>query len=236
MFFVLTRDDPFVCIDIDKIDLIKDISFLKDFKNTYQEVSTSGNGLHIFLKGDIPKNINNQENHVEMYKENKCIAMTADVLDESNLEIKELQSALDKLYKNYAPRQSTIEKIEKFKSILESNSSNEVPSIDKVIETMCKYNKSASDLFYGNFLSEDHSKDDFRLILFLNSFTHGNKEMMREIFLKSALNRSDDKSKRKNEQEYLRYLDKTIDKVIDNCKCNFWKYDYHRKKRGDLLE
>ena len=37
---------------------------------------------------------------------------------------------------------------------------------------------------------------------------------MKSIFLKSALNRSDDRSKRNNIAAYERYLDKSIEKAI----------------------
>lgn len=43
-------------------------------------------------------------------------------------------------------------------------------------------------------------------MLLLNSYTHGNEMLMKDIFLKSVLNRIDDKSKRKNEEAYIRSL------------------------------
>ena len=65
--FALSRDDPFVCIDLDNVEgnILK--MFQMDFNNTYKEISQSGNGVHIFVKGQIEKNFNNQlkctENH-----------------------------------------------------------------------------------------------------------------------------------------------------------------------------
>ena len=43
------------------------------------EISQSGKGLHIFAKGSIKKNFNNQIEKVEMYHENRCIAMTGEL-------------------------------------------------------------------------------------------------------------------------------------------------------------
>ena len=76
--FVLSRDDPFVCIDLDRVDDSFG-DFLNDFHDTYREVSQSGRGIHIFTKGVIAKNFNNQIEKVEMYQENRCIAMTGNI-------------------------------------------------------------------------------------------------------------------------------------------------------------
>lgn len=102
--------------------------------------------------------------------------------------------------------------------------------ISIIIETMCKYNAKARGLFDGTMLSGDASKDDFLLLLFLNSYTHGNEYLMKEIFLRSALNRSDDKSKRKNEMAYLRYLEDSIKKAVQYGNQRYWDYNYHRKR------
>ena len=63
---MLSRDDPFVCIDLDNVDknLLK--MFQADFSDTYKEISQSGMGIHIFAKGEIEKNFNNQLEKVEM--------------------------------------------------------------------------------------------------------------------------------------------------------------------------
>lgn len=74
--FVLSRDDPFVCIDLDSVDNKKQDMFINDFNGTYVEISQSGMGIHIFAKEEIEKNFNNQLEKVEMYQENRCIAMT----------------------------------------------------------------------------------------------------------------------------------------------------------------
>lgn len=58
--FVLSRDDPFVCIDLDNVDNKKQDMFINDFNGTYVEISQSGMGIHIFVKGEIEKNFNNQ--------------------------------------------------------------------------------------------------------------------------------------------------------------------------------
>ncbi|EHL17353.1 hypothetical protein HMPREF9630_00520 [Peptoanaerobacter stomatis] len=96
--------------------------------------------------------------------------------------IKPKQKELDKYYKLFAPKDSIKEAIRKYQVM-----DDLVPYCNKVIEIMCRHNARAKALFEGSNTSGDPSKDDFALLVFLNSFTHGNAEMMKEIFLRSAL-------------------------------------------------
>lgn len=227
---MLSRDDPFVCIDLDNVDKSLLKMFQADFSDTYKEISQSGMGIHIFAKGEIEKNFNNQLEKVEMYQENRCIAMTGNIEQFGNSGVQKVQNELDKYYKLFAPKDSIRKKI------LTYRSSNIVPGTDKVIEIMCRYNTKAKALFEGSHTSGDASKDDFSLLLFLNSFTHGNAEMMREIFLQSALNRIGDRSKRRTEEGYLRYLDESIRKAVQGGNKRYWDYNYHRDGGGYDLE
>ena len=159
--------------------------------------------------------------------------MTGDIHKFENSSVRKIiskQGELDKYYRLFAPKDSIRKKI------LTYQSSNSVPEANKVIETMCRYNAKAKALFEGSYTSGDASKDDFGLILFLNSFTHGNAEMMREIFLRSALNRIDDRSKRRTEEGYLRYLDESINKAVKKGWGQYWEYNYHKNKGGHALE
>lgn len=210
--FVLSKDDPFVCIDLDNVDNKKLEMFIKDFNDTYIEISQSRRGLHIFVKGKIEKNFNNQLEKVEMYQENRCIAMTGNIYKFNDFVANKVllkQKELDKYYKLFSPKRSVREVIRKYQEAAEC-----VPDSDTVIETMCRYNVRARALFEGTNTSRDASKDDFSLLLFLNSFTHGNAKMMKDIFLKSALNRMGDRSKRRTEKGYMKYLEDSILKAI----------------------
>ena len=231
--FALSKDDPFVCIDLDRVDDSFG-NFLNDFNDTYREVSQSGRGVHIFTKGTIAKNFNNQIEKVEMYQENRCIAMTGNILKFGSMTVRTIkpkQKELDKYYKLFAPKDSIKEAIRNYQRM-----DNRLPDCNEVIEIMCRYNTRAKALFEGSNTSGDPSKDDFVLLLFLNSFTHGNAEMMKEIFLKSALNRMGDKSKRRTEAGYLRYLDESIRKALQGGNQRYWDYNYHRRKGGYSLE
>ena len=70
--------------------------------DTYAEVSKSGTGLHILLKGDIPFKGKNNLNGVEMYKTARFFIMTGDMFTNC-WDIEENQSALDQIVERYFP-------------------------------------------------------------------------------------------------------------------------------------
>ena len=158
--FALSKDDPFVCIDLDRVDDSFG-DFLNDFNDPYREVSQSGRGVHIFAKGVIAKNFNNQIEKVEMYQENRCIAMTGNIQRFGSMPVRTVeqkQKELDKYYKLFAPKDSIKEAIRKYQVM-----DDRVPDSNKVIEIMCRHNARAKALFEGSNTSGDPSKDDFAL-------------------------------------------------------------------------
>lgn len=226
--FVLTDDDPFVCIDLDNIkgnDMTLATEIMGKFMDTYKEISVSGEGVHIFAKGNIPKNINNQKERFEMYTSNKCIAMTGDVFGDS-LVLKDEQYNLRYYYEKFKIKESIEKEIHYYKTV-----SSEVPNIEDILRIIYKTNQKGRELFQGEYSTGDASKDDFQLLLILNSFTHGNADLMLEIFLKSALNRMGDMSKRRTEAAYIKYLNQSIKKAKEVGGANYWDYNYHRKTR-----
>lgn len=96
-------DNGIVGIDIDKgfegglmTPLCADIM---DACQSYTEVSRSGRGVHIFVKGNIPFSGRNNRNGVEMYKSGRFFIMTGDVLIFD--EMIENQDALDYIVEKY---------------------------------------------------------------------------------------------------------------------------------------
>ena len=234
MSFVLSEDYPFVCIDLDDVEETVLKMFQVDFRDTYKEISQSGKGVHIFVRGKIEMNFNNQIEKVEIYQENRCIAMTGNIYKLNDFVAEKVllkQKELDKYYKLFSPKKSVREIIRKYQEAAEC-----VPDSNTIIKTMCRYNARARVLFEGSYTRGDASKDDFSLLLFLNSFTHGNAEMMKELFLKSELNRIGDRSRRRTEKGYLKYLEDSISKAIQGGNKRYWDYNYHRSKGGYSLE
>lgn len=68
---------------------------------SYTEVSRSGRGVHILVRGDIPFGGRNNRHGVEIYKTGRYFIMTGDVLIFDTIE--ENQAALDYVVKKYFP-------------------------------------------------------------------------------------------------------------------------------------
>ena len=73
-----------------------------DLCKSYAEISKSGTGLHIFVKGDIPFKGKNNLAGVEMYKTARFFIMTGDVY-KNCFHIEENQEALDTIVEKYFP-------------------------------------------------------------------------------------------------------------------------------------
>lgn len=72
---------------------------------SYTEVSRSGRGVHIFVRGDLPFTGRNNRNGVEIYKSGRFFIMTGDVL--LFPEIRENQEAIDYVVSRYFPEVRT---------------------------------------------------------------------------------------------------------------------------------
>lgn len=241
--FVLTAEDPFVCIDLD--NCIKDgqinlfaKSIVKTFEGSYMELSASTEGIHIFLKGNIPVNLNQQNKGIEIYKSNRCIAMTGDIYSkhfEASTEVLDFDEELQKLYRSLtAASKAKSDENPRNRYRQDMPIQTGLPDTKTIIDTMCRVNPRARDYFYGTNLSGDWSRDDFIFLLLLRSFTHGNSHLMESIFLESALSRLGSKTKRKSDEAYLKYLRASIQKANQFGNSDFWNYDFKRLTQKEV--
>lgn len=247
--FVLVEEDKIVCIDLDHAIQDEKLSpmakeIIEKFIGTYMELSQSGKGVHIFVKGTIPKNLNLSSEGIELYKNNRYIALTGDVGDgiffpRSN-ELLEKEDELKKLYRKWAQgKTSTLKQIREYKyEPLNKFSRLDDLSLDEILTTMERTNRKASMLISGASLTGDHSRDDFTFLVLARNYTDGNPNLMKELFLMTPLNRLGSHEKRKDDRKYLDYVEKTIEKVLDLG--NFVAFDWSRyfqyKKRTRAYE
>lgn len=105
--FVLTDDDPFVCVDVDncrdaKTGQVKeDAEWLLTVIQSYGEVSPSGTGVHIWVLGKIPRNA--RRDRIEIYGSRRFITVTGRELNGlTQSAIGERDQALESLFSQVA--------------------------------------------------------------------------------------------------------------------------------------
>lgn len=100
------NDNGIVGIDLDDAVIDGNVSqlagLLVNMCASYSEISKSGTGIHIFVKGDIPFKGKNNLAGVEMYKTARFFIMTGDTALPYN-HIYDNQEALDYIVENFFP-------------------------------------------------------------------------------------------------------------------------------------
>ena len=104
--FVFSQHDEYAVIDLDnKLENPASPEELRRFEqiikafDSYTEISTSNRGVHIIVKGSIPKGVH--RNHVEVYSSGRYMIFTGNVM--RNLPIENRQELLTTLYNEMQP-------------------------------------------------------------------------------------------------------------------------------------
>ncbi len=80
--FVFSDEDDIIGIDIDNVQNLDSMTFndiIAGF-NSYFEYSPSKNGVHIIVKGKMPKNSGNRKGNFEVYEKERFFTFTGDVV------------------------------------------------------------------------------------------------------------------------------------------------------------
>lgn len=103
--FVLTANDPFVCIDLDNVrdpvtGVIEPAALDKIARlNSYTEISWSGTGIHIWIRATKPgTDCKSKDGKFEVYSHSKFIATTGNKLPGSPEGVNSRQTELDAIY------------------------------------------------------------------------------------------------------------------------------------------
>ncbi len=207
------NDDGVVCIDIDHCigengelnETAKEIISHID-NPTYIEVSMSGTGLHIFVKGH--KNTDKcRKDDVEVYSTKRYIAITAIPYKDMFQDVTENQALIDYVCDTYL----TAETI----PTTTSSSTTECITVLDDDELLSKaYHAKNGEKFRALWDGNDEgytspSEADLALMNILAFWTAKNAEQMKRLFCSS------DRMRNKIYRED--YLDRTIAKAISNC-------------------
>ncbi|MEN1969488.1 VapE domain-containing protein [Lentibacillus sp. N15] len=215
--YFISEHDPYTVIDLDDCIIngviTKEAKSIVESVNSYTEISQSGTGLHIFVKGNKPGNRSkNSKKGFEMYDKERFIVTTGNHLENTPLEINENQMNIDYLYSMYFPNKETEHK---------EHVQQSPPMSDEEILKIAHHAKN-SDKFkalmngdisaYGS-----HSEADQALCNMLAFYTQDAAQIER-IFLDSGLYR--EKSDRAD------YMARTIEKAINDLTATYQKQDF----------
>lgn len=179
--FVLTRADPFFCIDLDKTEdraeLERQIKVYQDF-DSWTERSFSGKGAHVWGIGEVSSG--RRRASVEVYSTGRYIAMTGNIINDQPL--KDCQELLTQLWNDLGGG-------EEKKQIYEGEEP-ENESDEKIISKASKARNGErfKALLLGQWENEypSQSEADFAFIDILAFYTQ-NKTQITRMFRRSAL-------------------------------------------------
>ena len=202
--FVLADSDPYTFIDLDDpkgdVSIIDAQKTIAESFDTYSEISPSGKGLHLIVKGKIPEG--RRRNCVEVYSSRRYMTVTGRTYHDKP--IAERQALLNSLW----------EELGGTKPEIEAEPSQDVRYTNEEIYKMgcsAENGKKFERLFRGEWQDyyPSQSEADFALINMLGFYSR-NVEQIRRLFLLSALGQRDKATKRKT------YIDNMIRRSFDD--------------------
>jgi putative DNA primase/helicase len=102
--FILSPDDPFTAIDLDACrnpktgELEEWAQELVGAFDSYAEVSPSGRGIHVFVRGELPPG-GNKRGPIEMYSKNRFFTFSGNHISGTPLTIEERDAKLAKVHR-----------------------------------------------------------------------------------------------------------------------------------------
>ena len=203
--FVFSSNDPYSFIDLDQSDdaaIINRQHEIYQSFGSYAELSPSGLGLHIIVKGTVPNG--RRRSSIEIYSSERYATFTGNIYN--NHPIRDAQNELDKLWAQLGD--STPQHFIYKGDIEEKQSDSEIIRIASEAANGDKF----QSLFAGNWqgLYPSQSEADISLINIIEFYTK-NRPQIARIFRSSGLG----KRAKAQRQDYINWMiDKSFDKEI----------------------
>lgn len=201
---VLTKDDPYFIIDLDKTSsnpqwILLHQQIHDDF-DTYSEVSSSGNGCHIIGKGELQgiDGFKNVEWGVECYSSGRYMIFTGNIYNQKP--IAERQNLLNKLHQAFRPT------IKVSPTSIEPSNLSDVELVNKIYSAA---NGSVFEGFYKSGYPEgsDRSSVDMAFMNFMAFYSVGAEQAIRLIkasaLANDRINGPKEKRKKFSREDYL---------------------------------
>ncbi|MCJ1804217.1 phage/plasmid primase, P4 family [Staphylococcus warneri] len=215
-------EPPYLGIDIDDIDddlhrfkqgdkLDNIVSEFNEAFKSYTEVSPSGNGLHIIVKGKIPGS-RRRKGNIEMYDSGRFFTMTGKTIGKYKDVTEVSEQVFKTIYEKYLP-DNTVKYPTTNNYQQNIHNLSEIDVINEMYKS--KQAKLFDDLMKGNYepYYTSHSEADMALANILAFWCARDYSQMDSIFRQSNLYRDKWDEKRKNST----YGEQTLFKAINEA-------------------
>lgn len=205
--FVFTDNDPFCGIDLDDTHGDRE-AYERQFKifrefNSYSELSPSGNGLHIIIKGEVPGGKGRRRAAIELYSRERYFTMTGNVQNPAPVE--ERQDLLSLLFEQMGGK---AEEYDYADEKAQTQSDEEILAIARGAANADKFN-ALYDGDWQPLYAGDQSRADFALVDILAFYSRNTAQITR-LFMASQLGQRD---KAKDRPGYVSFM---VKKSFDN--------------------
>jgi len=228
--FVFTDDDPIVGVDLDDCrdpetddvdDAARDII---DRLDSYTEVSPSGTGYHVLIRGELPEGRNRRGN-IELYDTARFFTVTGDHVDETPSRVARRQDALAAIHREYVQdtdSDTASESGSRGATDKEAATNGAVTvDVDLADEEVLEKATNAANgekferLWNGNTVGYDsQSEADMALCYLLAFWTGGDRTRIDHLFRESGLLR--EKWDEVHYADGSTYGEKTIERAVAN--------------------
>ena len=233
--FVFTENDPIVGVDLDDCrdpqtgDVDAEALDIIDRLDSYTEISPSGTGYHVLIKGGLPEG-RNRRGHIELYDRARFFTVTGDHVQERPSHIARRQDALVAIHREYVQSSDSDEQAEsgarggsadQSEPTGSTNPQVDNANVDLDDEKLLEKARRASNgpkferLWGGNTGGyESNSEADMALCCLLAFWSGGNQRQIDRLFRQSGLVR--EKWDEVHFADGSTYGEKTIERVISN--------------------
>jgi primase-polymerase (primpol)-like protein len=228
--FVFTNDDPIVGVDLDdcrdpEADDVDDAALdIIERLDSYTEVSPSGTGYHVLIRGELPEG-RNRRGSIELYDTARFFTVTGDHIERTPTRVARRQDALTAIHREYVQEveRDTVSESEHRDTADDQSPTTETAAVDVDLdlddEDLLEKARTASNgqkferLWNGNTVGYDsQSEADMALCCLLAFWTGGDPTQMDQLFRQSGLLR--EKWDEVHYADGSTYGEKTIERAI----------------------
>jgi len=226
--FVFTDDDPIVGVDLDDCrnpesgDVDDTALDIIERLDSYTEISPSGTGFHVLIKGELPDG-RNRRGSIELYDTARFFTVTGDRLEDTPARVARRQDALVAIHREYVQDSDSDSEHEsgdrRSRNETETTGSVAHTDVDLEDEELLERAQNASNgekferLWRGSTAGyESQSEADMALCCLLAFWTGGDHQQMDRLFRQSGLLR--DKWDEVHYADGSTYGEKTIERAI----------------------